>query len=357
MDLHILWFLLITVLFTGFFVLEGFDFGVGMLMPFLGKNDGERRAIIKTIGPFWDGNEVWLITAGGAMFAAFPNWYATLFSGFYLPLVLVLVALILRGVAFEFRNKDRRPTWRATWDWCIFIGSFVPALLAGVAVSNIIEGVPIDRNMNYVGGFFNLLNPYALLGGVLFVVFMALHGAIFLTLKADEELSERARRWAARLWTPALVLTAVYVFTGYFATDLFGRLGIDPGVAPLGAGAALLAAGWFIRARFTGWAFVMMVLTIIFAAITLLLGMFPRVMISSLNPAWNLTIYNASSSQYTLTVMTIVALFFVPIVLLYQGWTYWTFRARVIRSPGKEPTEKKAAAPKAATPPQTSEAI
>jgi cytochrome d ubiquinol oxidase subunit II len=328
-----------------------------MLMPFLGKNDGERRAIIKTIGPFWDGNEVWLITAGGAMFAAFPNWYATLFSGFYLPLVLVLVALILRGVAFEFRNKDRRPTWRATWDWCIFIGSFVPALLAGVAVSNIIEGVPIDRNMNYVGGFFNLLNPYALLGGVLFVVFMALHGAIFLTLKADEELSERARRWAARLWTPALVLTAVYVFTGYFATDLFGRLGIDPGVAPLGAGAALLAAGWFIRARYTGWAFVMMVLTIIFAAITLFLGMFPRVMISSLNPAWNLTIYNASSSQYTLTVMTIVALFFVPIVLLYQGWTYWTFRARVIRSPEKVPTEKKAAAPKAATPPQTSEAI
>jgi cytochrome bd ubiquinol oxidase subunit II len=343
MDLHILWFFLITVLFTGFFVLEGFDFGVGMLMPFLSRRDDERRAIIRTIGPFWDGNEVWLLTAGGAMFAAFPNWYATLFSGFYLALVFVLVALILRGVAFEFRNKDPRPAWRATWDWCIFIGSVVPALLAGVAISNLIEGVPIDSHMNYVGGFFNLLNPYALLGGVLFVVFMALHGAIFLTLKADHELSERAHQWALRLWTPAVILIAVYIIAGYWATDLFSRLGIDPGVAPFGAAAALLAAGWLIRARYTGWAFVMMVLTIVFSAATLFLGMFPRVMISSLNDVWSLTIYNASSSQYTLTVMSIVALVFVPIVLLYQGWSYWIFRERVSRSPvtpKKQPVEK-----------------
>ncbi|HET9979836.1 MAG TPA: cytochrome d ubiquinol oxidase subunit II [Ktedonobacterales bacterium] len=335
MDLHILWFFLITVLFTGFFVLEGFDFGVGMLMPFLGKTDDERRSIIRTIGPFWDGNEVWLITAGGAMFAAFPNWYATLFGGFYLPLIFVLLALIVRGVAFEFRNKDSRPGWRATWDWCIFIGSFVPALLAGVAVSNLIAGVPIDSHMNYVGGFFNLLNPFALLGGVLFVAFMALHGAIFLTLKADPELSERARQWAIRLWTPAILLMAAYVITGYYATDLFGRLGVDPGIAPLGAGAALLAAGWLVRARSTGWAFIMMVLTIVFSAATLFMGMFPRVMISSPNPAWSLTIYNASSSQYTLTVMSIIALIFVPIVLLYQGWSYWIFRERVTRPSGK----------------------
>lgn len=359
MDLHILWFFLITVLFTGFFVLEGFDFGVGMLMPFLGKKDDERRAIIRTIGPFWDGNEVWLITAGGAMFAAFPNWYATLFSGFYLPLVLVLLALILRGVAFEFRNKDTRPAWRATWDWCIFIGSFVPALLAGVAVSNLIAGVPIDRAMNYTGGFFNLLNPFALLGGVLFVVFLALHGAIFLTLKTDYELSRRARQWAIRLWMPTALLLALYVIAGYFATDLFGRLGVDPGVAPLGAAAALLAAGWLIRARYSGWAFIMMVVTIVFSAVTIFLGMFPRVMISSLNDAWSLTIYNASSSQYTLTVMSIIALIFVPIVLIYQGWSYWVFRERVTR-----PTEKTGISsaqepePAAATPkPQPLEAI
>lgn len=357
MDLHILWFLLITVLFTGFFVLEGFDFGVGMLMPFLGRNNDERRAIIKTIGPFWDGNEVWLITAGGAMFAAFPNWYATLFGGFYLPLVVVLLALILRGVAFEFRNKDRRPVWRTTWDWCIFIGSFVPALLGGVAVSNIIAGVPIDRDMNYAGGFFNLLNPFALLGGVLFVVFMALHGAVFLTLKSDHELSERARIWAIRLWTPTIILMAVYVIAGYFATDLFGRLGVDPGAAPIGAAGALVAAGWLIRANRTGWAFVMMVLTIVFSAATLFLGMFPRVMISTLNPAWNLTIYNASSSQYTLTVMSIVALIFVPIVLLYQGWTYWVFRERVMRSPGATTPDKSSPAPKQAPVSQASEAI
>jgi cytochrome bd ubiquinol oxidase subunit II len=333
MNLNILWFALITILFTGFFVLEGFDYGVGILLPFLGRNEGERRMIIKTIGPFWDGNEVWLLTAGGAMFAAFPNWYATLFSGFYLPLVFVLLALIARGVAFEFRNRDARPAWRSTWDWLIFAGSFLPALLAGVAVTNLLEGVPIDAHMNYVGGFWNLLNPYALLGGLVFLAVLTLHGAIFLSLKTSGEISLRAQTWASRLWAPAVALVALYIIGGYFATDLFARLGVDPGTAPLGAGAALLAAGWFINNRHSGWAFIMMVVTIVFSAITLSTGLFPRVMISSLNPAWSLTIYNASSSSYTLTVMSIIALCFVPIVLAYQAWSYWIFRERVTMTP------------------------
>jgi len=329
MDLNVLWFLIITVLFTGFFFLEGFDFGVGMLLPFLGKNDSERRVVINTIGPFWDANEVWLVTAGGAMFAAFPNWYATLFSGFYLALLLMLLALIVRGAAFEFRSKDERPAWRSFWDWMLFIGSALPGFLWGMAITNVIEGVPIDAHMNYVGGFWNLLNPYALLGGLAFVAMFLMHGAIFLSLKTEGEIQARAYRAADRIWLPAVVLVLLFVFIGYFTTDVFVRLGVDPGVAPLGAGAALLSAGWFIKHRQAGWAFLMTGLTIILSTLTIFLGLFPRVMISSLNPAWDLTISNASSSPYTLTVITWVALLFVPIVLLYQGWNYWVFRQRL----------------------------
>lgn len=329
MDLNTLWFFLIIVLFTGFFFLEGFDYGVGMLMPFLGRNDPERRLIIRTIGPVWDANEVWLLTAGGALFAAFPNWYATLFSGFYLALVLMLVALILRGVAFEFRNKNDSPLWTMVWDWAIFVGSALPGLLWGVAISNIILGVPIDAQMNYVGGFWNLLNPYALVGGLAFVALFLLHGAIFLSLRTEEEMRERAHRVAGRLWLPAVILVFLFVIVGYFVTDVFVRLGVDPGVAPLGAGVALLATGWFISIKHNGWAFVMTGLTIALSTITVFLGLFPRVMISSLNPAWNLTIYNASSSPYTLGVMSWIALIFVPIMLAYQIWNYWIFRQRL----------------------------
>ena len=329
MDLNAFWFILITILFIGYFFLEGFDYGVGMLLPFLGKNDEERRAIVASIGPFWDGNEVWLLTAGGAIFAAFPNWYATLFSGFYLALVLMLVALIVRGVAFEFRNRDERPAWRAFWDWMIFIGSALPGFLWGVAISNIIEGVPIDAHMNYVGGFWNLLNPYALLGGLAFVALFILHGSIFLNLKLEGELLERAHRAASRFWLPSVVLVLLYVLIGYFVTDVFGRLGVDPGIAALGAGAALLSAGWFVSARRSGWAFLMTGLTIALSTLAIFQGLFPRVMISSLNPAWNLTVYNASSSPYTLTVMSWLALGFVPVVLVYQAWNYWVFRKRL----------------------------
>ncbi|MGD8464105.1 MAG: cytochrome d ubiquinol oxidase subunit II [Anaerolineae bacterium] len=331
MDLNSVWFGLVGVLFIGFFVLEGFDYGVGMLMPFLGKDDTDRRVIINTIGPFWDGNEVWLIAAGGAIFAAFPNWYATLFSGFYLALVLMLLALIVRGVAFEFRSKDQHPTWRALWDWMIFVGSLVPAVLWGVTFANLVRGVPIDADMQYVGGFWNLLNPYALSGGLATASVFVLHGAVFLSLKTKGELMERAQRAAVRLWLPTVVLVLGYVVYGYFATDMFTRLGINPGPVPIGAAAALLAAGWLIRVRRHGWAFVMTALTIVLSTATLLLGLYPRLMVSSLDPAWSLTITNASSSPYTLQVMSIVALIFVPVVLLYQGWSYWVFRKRIGR--------------------------
>jgi cytochrome d ubiquinol oxidase subunit II len=331
MDLNTLWFWLIAVLFIGFFFLEGFDFGVGMLLPFIGKDDQDRRMIINTIGPHWDGNEVWLITAGGAMFAAFPHWYATLFSGFYIPLVLMLLALIGRGVAFEFRSKVESARWRMVWDWVIFTGSLLPALLWGVALSNILRGVPIDGGMQYTGGFFNLLNPYALVSGVASTVIFALHGALFLELKAGEPVRARANKAARRLWPAALAAGFIAVGLGYFFTDMFERLGVDPGVIPLTAGAAMLAAGYFIRERSPGWAFAMTGTCIIFSTVSLFMGLYPRVMVSSANPDWSLTIYNAASSQYTLRVMSIVAAIFIPIVLLYQGWSYYIFRKRITR--------------------------
>jgi cytochrome d ubiquinol oxidase subunit II len=329
MDLNTIWFVLIAVLFIGFFVLEGFDYGVGILLPFLGKNDIERRAIINTIGTHWDGNEVWMITAGGAMFAAFPNWYATLFSGFYLALVIMLLALILRGVAFEYRSKRESLVWRNRWDWMIFIGSFVPALLWGVAISNIIRGVPIDDKMNYTGTFFTLLNPYSLLGGITALAIFTLHGAIFLSLKLADELLERARKTARQLWLPTVILLFAYIIFGYFDTDMFTKLGVNPGVIPILGGISILTVGWLLKIKREGWAFLMTALTIAFSTITIFMGLYPRVMVSSTNPDWSLTIYNASSSPYTLKTMTIIAIIFVPIVLAYQAWSYWVFRKRI----------------------------
>lgn len=329
MDLNTLWFVLIGVLFTGFFFLEGFDYGVGTLLPFLGKTDQERRMIINTIGPVWDGNEVWMITAGGAMFAAFPHWYATLFSGFYLALVVMLLALIVRGVAFEFRSKDDNPRWRRTWDMAIFFGSAVPALLWGVAMTNIVRGVPIDQSMTYVGGFFNLLNPYALIGGLASLFVFTLHGACFLALKLGSGLEDRARALAMKMWWPAVIFLILFVVGAYVETDIYERLGINPGVVPLAAVAALLAAGPLLKQKHEGWAFVMTGIAIAFSTVTIFLTLFPRVMVSSIDDAFSLTIYNASSSPYTLTAMSIVAAFFVPIVLVYQAWSYWVFRKRI----------------------------
>ena len=339
MDLNTIWFLLIAVLYIGYFILEGFDYGVGILLPFLSRDkdpevvDLKRRTIINTIGPHWDGNEVWLLTAGGATFAAFPNWYATMFSGFYLALFLLLLALIVRGVAFEFRSKDENPRWRNLWDWSIFIGSALPALLIGVAFGNLVHGVPIDANMQYVGTFFDLLNPYALLAGVSTLLVFTLYGAIFLSLKTSAELMEKARSAAMRLWIPVVIVLLLFLVATYFYTDILSKLGVNPGWVPITGMVAMVLAGYFIRQKRDGWAFSMTAVTIVFSLITMFMILHPRVMVSSLNPDWSLTIYNASSSPYTLQVMTIVAVIFVPLVLVYQGWSYWVFRKRIESKP------------------------
>ncbi|MEJ5223422.1 MAG: cytochrome d ubiquinol oxidase subunit II [Anaerolineales bacterium] len=337
--LQTLWFALIAILWIGFYFLEGFDFGVGMLLTFLGKKDEERRAIINAIGPTWDGNEVWLLTAGGAMFAAFPLWYASMFSGFYLALFLLLVGLIIRGIAFEYRSKDANPKWRHTFDWMITIGSFLAALLLGAAFANLAKGVPINADGNLVppewlpnglGVTLTLLNPYGLLGGLATVTVFLVHGANFLTLKLEGELRERARKFAWTLWIAATVAVILLTIGTYIYTDLLERVGINPGMMPIVSVVALLLTGYFIKNKREGWAFVMTSLHIVLTQVTFFaVLMFPRVMISSINSAFDLTIYNASSSQYTLTVMSIVALIFVPIVLAYQTWTYWMFRKRV----------------------------
>lgn len=327
MDLQTLWFILIAVLFTGFLFLEGFDYGVGILLPFVAKEDRERRMVVNSIGPVWDGNEVWLLTAGGAMFAAFPNWYATLFSGFYLALFLILIALIIRGVAFEFRSKDNHPRWRALWDIAIFIGSSIPALLWGVAFGNILRGVAIDASMTYVGSFFDLLNPFALVGGLVTLSLFTLHGALFLELKVDGIIRERVQRLTRQLVIPVIVLALVFVGFSALQTDLLQRLNIVNVLGLVMAVAGLLWTAFHIfRANF-GRAFFGTGLTVV-GVVALIFGtLFPRVMPSTLG--FDLTIYNASSSQYTLQVMTVIALTVVPIVLLYQGWTYWVFRKRL----------------------------
>lgn len=329
MDLNTLWFALIAVLFIGFFILEGFDFGVGILLPFLGKNDNQRRVIINSIGPFWDGNEVWIITAGGAMFAAFPHWYATLFSGFYLALFLMLLGIILRAVAFEFRSKNSDPKWRGSWDWAIFTGSFIPALLWGVAFANLMRGVPIDQSMNYVGGFWNLLNPFALLGGLVTLGIFTLHGAIFLNLKIEGDIADRALEIAKKLWLPVLIVFIAFIVWTYVETDILSNFGVNPGVIPILAFISLIVVRTFLQRKLAGWAFISTTLTIMLTIATIFMGLFPRVMISSINPEWSMTIYSASSSHYTLMIMSIVALIFTPIVLIYQGWTYWVFKKRI----------------------------
>ena len=331
--LQTLWFILIAVLWIGFFFLEGFDFGVGMLLPFLGKKDDERRAIINAIGTTWDGNEVWLITAGGAMFAAFPQWYATMFSGFYLALFLLLLGLIVRGISFEYRSKDPNPRWRHTFDWMIAAGSFLAPLLLGTAFANLVRGVPIDQNMTYTGNLFTLLNPYGLIGGLTMVAVFLLHGANFLSLRLEGELHARVRSAAGKLYVAAAVMVVLLAITTYIYTDMVTKIGVDPGVVPILAVVVLLVSDYFIRRGMEGWAFACTGLNIILQQVTFFTLMFPRLMISSTNPAWSLTIYNASSSQYTLGVMSIVALIFVPIVVAYQAWTYYMFRKRVTTRP------------------------
>ncbi|MGN9908401.1 cytochrome d ubiquinol oxidase subunit II [Phytohabitans sp. LJ34] len=318
MELTTVWFVLVAALFTGYFVLEGFDFGVGALLPALGRDDRERRTLLATIGPVWDGNEVWVITAGGAMFAAFPVWYATVFSALYLPLLLILVALILRGVAFEYRGMRDDPAWRARWDAAIVFGSTAPAFLWGVAFANIARGLPLTPDGDHAGGPLDLLHPYALLGGLVTLSLFVTHGAVFLALKTVSPIRERAARVAGRAGPAALLTLGAFV-----AWTLTIRSSPGAVVAAAVGLAALVGALAANRAGREGWAFLGTAASIGLLVVCLFAALYPAV----LPP--HLTVDNAASSPYTLRLMTWVAAIFAPLVLLYQGWTYWVFRKRV----------------------------
>jgi cytochrome d ubiquinol oxidase subunit II len=326
MDLPTLWFWIVAALFVGYFVLDGFDFGVGMSLPFLGKDDTDRRVLINTIGPVWDLNETWVIVAGAALFAAFPEWYATLFSGFYLALLLILLALIARGVSFEYRHQRPEAAWKRRFDTMIVVGSAVPAFLWGVAFANIVQGVPLDAGHNYLGTLFDLLNPYALLGGLTTLLVFFTHGVVFVSLKTEGELRERARRLATKAGAITIAVAASFlVWTGLAnGTVWFWALATLAAVALIG--------GWLANTRGReGVAFSLLAITIAATVLALFAALFPEVMPASNDPANSLTIENASSSAYTLTVMSWTALIFLPLVLAYQGWTYWVFRKRVTR--------------------------
>ena len=330
MELSTVWFIIIAVLWTGYFVLEGFDFGVGMLLPVLGRGtDGDdtekrRRVLINTIGPVWDGNEVWVLTAGGATFAAFPHWYATMFSAFYLPLLLILVALIVRNLGFDYRGKRDDVQWRRNWDLAIIAGSALPALLWGVALTNLVHGLPINAHKEFTGNLLTLLNPVSLLGGLVTVGLFLTHGAFFTALKTTGAIRHDARTIATR----------VGVVTAILAVALLAILGVGGGnvaswATTMVAASALVGA---LAANFRGregWAFVGTFVTIAMTVTTYFLLLFPNVMPSTLDAAWSLTTANASSTAYTLRIMTWVAAIFTPIVILYQSWTYWIFRKRI----------------------------
>jgi cytochrome d ubiquinol oxidase subunit II len=324
MQLHDVWFVLIAVLWIGYFFLEGFDFGVGVLTKLLARDRAEKRVLINTIGPVWDGNEVWLLSAGGATFAAFPEWYATLFSGFYLPLLLILVCLIVRGVAFEYRVKRPEENWQRNWETAIFWTSLLPAFLWGVAFANIVRGVKIDADFEYVGNLADLLNPYALLGGLVTLSLFTFHGTVFVGLKTVGDIRERARKLAVRVGLVAAVVALV--FLGWTQADKGDGSSLAAAVVAVLALVAALGAAWKGR---EGWAFAFSGVTIVAAVAMLFLTLFPNVMPSSLNADWNLTVTNASSSPYTLKIMTWCAGIATPMVLLYQGWTYWVFRKRI----------------------------
>jgi cytochrome d ubiquinol oxidase subunit II len=330
MDLQVFWFGLIAVLWGGYFVLEGFDFGVGMLLPFVGKSERERGTMLETIGPVWDGNEVWLVVAAGATFAAFPAWYATMFSGFYLALLLILVLLIFRVVSFEWREKSEHPRWRSLWFGANALASFAVPFLWGVALATLLNGVPLNSDGDFSGSFGDLFSLYSVFAGLATVLLFAFHGATFLTLRTTGELLERAARAARLLSVAAAVIGAAFlVVTVAVAVDRNDK-DVFPPILPavLGIVALVLAVGFILRRR-QGWAFAMTALGILLTIATLFTSLYPRVLVSAPDFGNSLTVTNASSSHYALGVMTVVALIVTPIVLLYQGWTYYVFRGRL----------------------------
>jgi cytochrome bd ubiquinol oxidase subunit II len=348
------WFVLITILWTGFFALEGFDLGVGMLHEVVGKDDDGRRAVINTIGPLWDGNEVWLIVAAAAIFAAFPLWYATMFSGFYLAFVLLLVALILRGVSFEYRGKSPSERWRDTWSRALVVASVLVPFLIGLALGDLLHGLPISASHQYTGGFWQLFQPYGIMTGVTLVAICVLHGAIFISMKTTDQVRERA--WlVARRVSP---VTAALVIAFIAWTHVQAGRGAFLNPVELIACLAVIAAAFQVHGRHEGWAFTATTITIVICITSIFVDLYPRVMVSSTNPAFSLTVHNAASPPYTLKVMTVVALILLPLVLAYQGWTYYVFRQRIsvhhFRPAATPPAPRPAttAEPISAAPPQ-----
>jgi len=332
MDLNTIWFLLVGVLITGYAVLDGFDLGVGALHLFT-REEEERRIFINAIGPVWDGNEVWLLTGGGALFAAFPIVYATAFSSFYLALMLLVAALMFRAVSFEFRGKLAGGGWRRLWDWSFGLGSVVPAVLYGVAVGNVVRGIPIDASGAFTGNFLGLLNPYALLVGLLTLAMFVMHGAAYMLLKTEGQLRERLRRWNLGAWVAFVVLyalataaslsVAAYAFDGVLASPLAWAL-----LALLAI--AVVAIPITNRRGKLGWTFVGTSGSVIAVIGLAAVGLFPRLLPSSLDLGYSLTIYNAASTPLTQTVMLIIALIGMPLVILYTAWVYRVFKGKVV---------------------------
>ncbi len=329
------WFIAIAVLWTGFFILEGFDFGVGITHSPIGRTEAGRALAVATIGPLWDGNEVWLVVAGAAMFAAFPGWYATMFSGFYLAIVLLLMALIVRGVAFEYREKVRGKHWKQTWDTALTVGSLVAPFLIGVALGNLLHGVPVDANQEYVGNFLDLLRPYPLFVGVTLVVLCSLHGATFIALKTTGEVRDRAGRLARRL----APFAAVVVLGFAIWTHLTAGKGFLPNIVEVAAVLAVIAGAFLVRDRREGWAFATTTFAMATTVLSIFVDLYPNVMVSSKGGQYNLTINNTASGSYSLKVMTVVLAVLLPVVIVYQSWTYYVFRRRLSAPPvGAEPT-------------------
>ncbi len=329
--LNTIWFLLWGVLWAVYFMLDGFDLGLGILLPGLGKSETDRRLIYRVMEPHWDGNEVWLIAAGGVTFAAFPTTYAAMFSGLYTPLMLILFALILRGVTFAFRDEVEDPRWRRLWDGCLFVGSLLPALLLGVAFANIFQGIPLDKDGIYQGTLFTLLNPYGLAGGLLFVLLFCLHGALWLAVKVEGDLHRRAAATARGLWPWLVVLAVIFLIATRRLTHLWDNYLTYPVllVLPLAAVAALILIWFFMRQEAWWRAWFASAGTIVGVTLFGVVGLYPNLLPSSLDPAFNLTAFNSSSSQLTLKIMLAVALTFVPLVIAYQTWAHYLFKDKV----------------------------
>jgi cytochrome d ubiquinol oxidase subunit II len=327
MEYQIIWFVLWGILWAAYFMTDGFDLGVGMLYNLLGKDDTEKRTIIHSIGPVWDGNEVWLVTAGGATFAAFPTTYALMFSYLYSALLIILFGLIIRGVAIEFRGKLENAGWKNGWDAAIFVGSFVPAFLFGIAFGNIFQGLPMDAR-GYHGSLLSLLNPYGLLTGALFVLLFAVHGALWLALRTGGDLSKKAALTAAQAWRALALVAVLFLIYTAFATRLYENFLRNPlwFIVPAVAVCGLVAARFFLVKSNAFKAFLASCITIVMVMLTGMVGLYPNLIPSSLDPAFSLTAFNSSSSIYTLRIMTVVALIFVPIVIAYQAWVYRVFR-------------------------------